>query len=188
MGEIVQQGKNVFLRYPVREDRDEFQKLRVASRGFHRHWEPIPPRGVDQFGSAAYTRYYMSAKSERAHRLLVCRREDGAIVGSVVLSEIVRGCFQSAYMGYWVGEPFARRGYLSGGVSLALRLAFTALRLHRVEANIQPENAASIGLAKKCGFRKEGLSPRYLKIAGRWRDHERWAIVKEDWSKKKGRR
>ncbi len=186
MGDIVQEGKKVLLRYPTREDRDEFQELRIRSRRFHKKWEPSPPKGIDQYGSAAFTRYCMSARSERVHRLLVCRHEEGAIVGSVVLSEIVRGCFQSAYMGYWVGAPFVRRGYLSEGVSLALRHAFVALRLHRVEANIQPDNKASIALAKRCGFRLEGFSERYLKIAGRWRDHERWAVLREEW--KKGRR
>ena len=112
---------------------------------------------------------------------LVCRAEDGAITGVFTLSQIVRGLFHSAYLGYYALEPFAGRGYMREGMDLTLRHAFTALKLHRVEANIQPENAASIALARRTGFRLEGYSPRYLKIAGRWRDHQRWAILIDEW-------
>jgi [ribosomal protein S5]-alanine N-acetyltransferase len=85
------------------------------------------------------------------------------------------------YLGYWVGAPFEGQGYMREGLALALRRAFGALKLHRVEANIQPENARSIALVKRAGFRREGYSERYLKIAGRWRDHERWAMTVEDY-------
>ncbi len=88
---------------------------------------------------------------------------------------------QSAYLGYAVGKPFAGQGYMREGIELVLRHAFTTLRLHRVEANIQPDNHASIALARGAGFRREGFSPRYLKIGGRWRDHERWAILADEW-------
>src|SRR5207237_4260491 len=88
---------------------------------------------------------------------------------------------QSAYLGYAVGKSFARQGYMREGIELVLRHAFLNLRLHRVEANIQPGNKASISLAQSAGFRREGFSPRYLKIGGRWRDHERWAILADDW-------
>ena len=87
---------------------------------------------------------------------------------------------RSAYLGYFALEPYAGQGYMGEGLRLVLRHAFGPLGLHRLEANIQPGNAASIGLVKAAGFRREGLSPRYLKIAGRWRDHERWAILAED--------
>ena len=106
---------------------------------------------------------------------------DGAILGSINLSEIVRGPFESAYIGYQIGAPFARQGYMTEALSLALRIAFSRLRLHRVEANIQPRNVASVALARRAGFRREGLSRRYLKIGGRWRDHERWALLAEEW-------
>ena len=97
------------------------------------------------------------------------------------LSEIVRGNFRSAYLGYYAFVPHAGRGHMTEGLALALRWAFRELHLHRVEANIQPGNAASRALVRRLGFRREGFSPRYLKIAGRWRDHERWALVAEDW-------
>ena len=100
--------------------------------------------------------------------------------------QIVRRGFQSAYLGYAVGKPFAGQGYMRDGLELVLRHAFTTLRLHRIEANIQPANASSLALAKGAGFRREGFSPRYLKIGGRWRDHERWAILAEEWRARAG--
>lgn len=115
--------------------------------------------------------------------LLVCRAEDDAIMGSIALSQIVRGNFHSAYLGYQIGVEFAGQGYMSEAIQLMLRHAFVNLKLHRLEANIQPGNTASIALVKRAGFVQEGYSPRYLKICGRWRDHERWAIVAENWRK-----
>jgi ribosomal-protein-alanine N-acetyltransferase len=99
------------------------------------------------------------------------------------LNEIVRGPAQSAYLGYWIGAPYAKQGYLTEALPLALSHAFHALGLHRVEANIMPTNRPSLALVKRAGFRREGYSPRYLKIAGRWRDHERWALLAEDWQR-----
>jgi ribosomal-protein-alanine N-acetyltransferase len=90
-------------------------------------------------------------------------------------------------LGYYAFTPFAGQGFLRGGLELVLEYAFQELQLHRVEANIQPDNAASIALAKKCGFTKEGFSKRYLNIGTDWRDHERWALVVEDWQEIPGR-
>jgi len=98
----------------------------------------------------------------------------------VNVSEIVRGAFQSAYLGYYAFEPFAGTGLMRAGLAKVIAHAFTTMKLHRLEANIQPANTRSIRFAKSLGFRREGLSPRYLKVGGRWRDHERWAILK--WS------
>ena len=88
---------------------------------------------------------------------------------------------RSAYLGYYAFVPHAGRGYMSEGLALALRWAFRELHLHRVEANIQPANEASRALVRRLGFRREGFSRQYLKIGGRWRDHERWALLAEDW-------
>ena len=102
-------------------------------------------------------------------------------MGAIELSQIVGGRFRSAYLGYHIGAPFARQGYMRDALAAALTLAFGRYRLHRVEANIQPRNLASIRLVRRLGFRREGYSRRYLKIGGRWRDHERWALLVEDW-------
>ncbi len=165
----------VYLRSPVRADREEFTGLMRASEEFHSPWATAP---TDHERFAAYI-----ADSRRAdfEALLLCRRSDDAILGFFNLSQIVRRRLQSAYLGYAVGLPFAGQGYMREGIELVLAHAFKTLELHRIEANIQPGNAASLALAAGAGFRREGFSPRYLKIGGRWRDHERWAILVEDW-------
>jgi ribosomal-protein-alanine N-acetyltransferase len=136
---------------------------------------------------AATTRW-LKAMGPTRRRLLVCRRSDGAIAGVVSVNEIVRGAFQSAYLGYYAFAPLAGRGLMTEGLALVLRHAFRQLGLHRVEANIQPGNRASRVLVRRLGFRREGFSPRYLKIYGRWRDHERWALLREAWSAARSKR
>jgi [ribosomal protein S5]-alanine N-acetyltransferase len=170
----------VFLRAPARADRDEFIALMRASRAFHSPWATAP---TDDERFAAYL---ADARRDDFEAMLLCRSEDGAILGFFNLSQIVRRGFQSAYLGYAVGKPYAGQGYMRDGLELVLRHAFATLRLHRVEANIQPTNASSIALARGAGFRREGFSPRYLKIGGRWRDHERWAILAEEWRARAG--
>ncbi len=172
--------QRVFLRAPTRADRDEFIALMRASRAFHSPWATAP---TDDERFAAYL---ADARRSDFEAMLLCRSSDGAILGFFNLSQIVRRGFQSAYLGYAVGKPFAGQGYMRDGLELVLRHAFTSLRLHRIEANIQPNNASSIALARRAGFRREGFSPRYLKIGGRWRDHERWAILAEEWRARVG--
>jgi [ribosomal protein S5]-alanine N-acetyltransferase len=129
----------------------------------------------------AFAAYLARAKQPSGACRLIRRRADGALVGAINLTEIVRGSFQSGYLGYYIGAAYAGQGYMTEALQLMLRLAFRQLRLHRVEANIQSTNHASLRLVRRAGFRREGYSPRYLKIAGRWRDHERWALLVEDW-------
>jgi [ribosomal protein S5]-alanine N-acetyltransferase len=105
----------------------------------------------------------------------------GELAGMINVNEIVRGVFKSAYLGYFAFVPFERQGHMHAAMALALTRIFGTLRLHRVEANIQPGNRASIRLVSRLGFRREGRSERYLKIGGRWRDHERWALTVEAW-------
>jgi [ribosomal protein S5]-alanine N-acetyltransferase len=122
-----------------------------------------------------------SAKLDSTEAFLICLKAGNQIVGQITLSQIFRKSFQSAYLGYQLFNGFTAHGYMTEAVKLLLRKAFTELELHRIEANVQPENKASIAVLERNGFTKEGFSKRYLKIGGRWRDHERWAIIKEDW-------
>ena len=172
---VVSDPARVYLRRPARLDRDQFVSLMRASRSFHRPWATAPTDD-DRFAA-----YLADARRPDFEAMLLCRHEDDAILGFFNLSQIVRRGLQSAYLGYAIGKPFAGQGYMREGIELVLRHAFVTLRLHRVEANIQPGNAASIALAAGAGFRREGFSPRYLKIGGRWRDHERWAILSDEW-------
>jgi ribosomal-protein-alanine N-acetyltransferase len=173
--QTVNEGGRVYLRAPARSDQAEFVALMRASRSFHRPWASAPTDD-ERFGA-----YLMDSQRPDFEAMLLCRREDRAILGFFNLSQIARGSLQSAYLGYAIGKPYARHGYMREGIELVLRRAFLNLRLHRIEANIQPGNRASIALARGAGFRREGFSPRYLKIGGRWRDHERWAILAEEW-------
>ena len=101
----------------------------------------------------------------------------GAVAGYIELTNIVRGPFQSAYLGYYMFKGYERRGFMKWAMSVIIQKAWKELKLHRLEANIQPGNAASIALVRSLGFTKEGYSPAYLKVGGRWCDHERWAIL-----------
>ncbi|MEO8573145.1 MAG: GNAT family protein [Pyrinomonadaceae bacterium] len=115
---------------------------------------------------------------------LICRRNDKAVVGQINLSQIFRKGFQNAYLGYQLFAGFTGNGFMAEEFALTLKFAFDKLRLHRLEANVQPMNLPSIKVLRRSGFTREGYSRRYLKIAGRWRDHERWAIIREDWKKR----
>lgn len=166
-------GPRVYLRSPAGRDRDEYLALNHASVRFF--------RGVAApiLEPAAFAAWLARCRRPDYTGLLVCRVADDVILGSVNLGQIVRGSFQSAYMGYQVFAPHARQGYMGEAMPLVLRVVFGILKLHRVEANIQPTNAASIALVRRAGFEREGYSARYLKIGGRWRDHERWAMTIE---------
>jgi ribosomal-protein-alanine N-acetyltransferase len=164
----------VVLSHPGPADEADFLAAMAASRGLHRPWL-YPPETPDAY------RAYLSALGERKVGYLGRRRADGALVGWSNVSEIVRGAMQGAFLSYAGVAGFAGQGYMTELLGLVMRHAFTELRLHRLEANIQPGNAASLALAARCGFEREGFSPRYLKIGGRWRDHERWALRRETW-------
>ncbi|HTU84853.1 MAG TPA: GNAT family protein [Solirubrobacteraceae bacterium] len=170
-----QPAVRVYLRTPQHTDRAEFISLMRASRSFHRPWASAPT------DDEAFDAYLADSRRPDFEAMLICRRADRAILGFFNLSHITRGSLQSAYLGYAVASIHAHQGYMREGIELVLRDAFLTLRLHRIEANIQPGNQASIALARGAGFSREGFSPRYLKIGGRWRDHERWAILAEDW-------
>jgi len=172
---VLKRGSAVYIRAPRAQDGSEFIRLNRASIDFYKGLTS-PTTTPRQFAG-----YLSRCKQNDFEGLLVCRMEDDAIVGSINLSQIVRGGFKSAYLGYQMGAPYAGRGYMTEAIQLLLSYAFNELKLHRIEANVQPHNTASIALVKRAGFTKEGFSRRYLKICGRWRDHERWAILVEDW-------
>lgn len=162
------------LRELVADDEPRFIAAVKRSRRLHRPWV-----------NAADTAEKFAQVLARAHegnastRVLVSAAT-GDLIGVFNLSNIVRGPLQSAFLGYYVFAGFERQGLMRDGLALMLRHAFRTLQLHRLEANIQPANVASIALVRSCGFRKEGFSPRYLKIGGRWRDHERWARLADN--------
>ncbi len=168
-------GSRVVLRSLTAGDCDAFVSAMLASRGLHHPWT-APPTTAE-----AFTAMLARAGSRSLEAMIACRRDDGAIVGYFNLTYIIRGPLQSAFLGYSGVAAHSGRGYMTEGMALVLRRAFTDIRLHRIEANIQPGNHASIALVRRCGFVREGFSERYLKVGGRWRDHERWAIRAEQW-------
>ncbi len=172
----------VELRSPTAGDRETFAAAMRASRALHRPWltPPSTPEAFDEL--------LLRARAESFEPMLVCRRGDGALVGFFNISQIIRGPLQSAFLGYGAVAGHTGRGYMSDGLRLVLARAFGELRLHRLEANIQPGNTGSIALVRRCGFAYEGFSPRYLKVGGRWRDHERWAIRAEQVERSPGPR
>ncbi len=168
-------GTRIGLRPPTKKDRAEFIGLNRGSRVFHRGLVS-PPKTPEQFADLL-----QRSRREDSVCLLVCLAEGGAIIGAINFSQILRGGFQNAYLGYFLGAAYAGQGYMTEALQLALKYGFEHLKLHRLEANIQPGNVASIALVKRAGFVREGYSRRYLKVCGRWRDHERWALIAEDW-------
>ena len=174
MPDVTAATDRVALRRLAREDRDELLALVRESRALHRPWA-YPPERADQIDDL-----YARSRREDFEALVARRVEDGAIAGVLNISQIIRGHLQSAFLGYYAHARYAGQGYMREGMALTLAHAFGTLRLHRLEVNIQPGNAASIALARGAGFRLEGFSPRYLLVGGQWRDHERYAMTAEE--------
>lgn len=172
-------GKTIYLRYLRESDKEEFIALNEASRRYHRGLVSPP---LDE---QSFEKFLSRNESETNESFVICLYSNDKIVGSITLSQIFRGNFCNAYLGYFVGAEFGGKGIMTEAINLILRFAFKDLKLHRIEANVQPTNLASIAVLKKNGFTKEGFSRRYLKIDRKWRDHERWALIKEDWSQRK---
>lgn len=158
----------VYLRLVAKRDRAEFLDLMQRSKHLHQPWIS-PPLTESTFHS-----YLKRTEQDDHEGQLVCLRGSEAIVGVINLNNIVRGSFLSASLGYYVAAPYAGRGYMREGLELVQAHAFCQLGLHRLEANIQPDNHRSIDFVRRAGFSNEGVSKAYLFIAGAWRDHERW--------------
>ena len=161
----------VRLERPTLRAAAEFLAAVHRSRKLHGPWVQAPST------EAAYRAFVQRVRRPTHIGYFIRLRGTGELVGVAGISEIVRGSLHSAYLGYYAFAPHERQGLMTEGLSLVVKHAFGTLRLHRLEANVQPANRASRKLIRRLGFRREGYSPRYLKVRGRWRDHERWALL-----------
>jgi [ribosomal protein S5]-alanine N-acetyltransferase len=175
-------GEGVMLRAPHSGDFTEWAALREVSRGFLTPWEPTWP--PDDLSRGAFRRrlkrYAEDQRGDLAYAFLIFRSEDNAMVGGLTLANIRRGVAQAGSIGYWVGAPFVRRGYMTAAVRALIPYSFTTLRLHRLEAACIPDNDASVRLLERTGFRREGYARGYLCINGIWQDHLLYARLKDD--------
>ncbi|MFB6815190.1 GNAT family N-acetyltransferase [Streptomyces sp. NPDC056347] len=179
--EYLAEGQRVAIRPFTMQDAEEFTARARESRELHRPWL-FPPEDA-----AAYAAYADRLTGDPARAgFLVCERggdgdggRPGAIAGFININNIVAGAFRCGALGYGAFAHAAGRGLMGEGLGLVLKRAFGPLGLHRLEANVQPGNTASIALVRRAGFRLEGFSPDFLFIDGAWRDHERWAITAE---------
>jgi len=172
---------DVVLSRPSAADAEEFTGAVRASRSLHGPWLAPPDT------PATFAAYLDRAARDDQASYLIRHRRCGGLVGFVNVNNIVRGALQSGYLGYGAFASHAGRGLMTAGLRAVLDSVFGELGLHRVEANIQPGNLPSIGLVRRLGFEREGFSRRYLKVGGDWRDHERWALLAEDWPGPAGR-
>jgi [ribosomal protein S5]-alanine N-acetyltransferase len=175
-------GETVHLRPPERGDYDDWASLRARSRNFLAPWEPSwPPDALSRANfRARLQRYAEDWRTDQAYNFFIFNREE-RLVGGVGLSNLRRGVAESASLGYWVGEPWARRGYMTAALPLVLDFAFGRLRLHRVEAACLPTNVPSRSLLARVGFHEEGHARQYLCIDGKWQDHALFGILRSDW-------
>lgn len=175
-------GNGVALRLPQNTDYAAWAALREQSREFLTPWEPTWP--VDDLTRTAFRRrirrYVEDQRNDLSYAFLVFRTGDNALLGGVTLANIRRGVAQAGSIGYWIGAPFARQGYMTAALRALIPFGFGALRLHRLEAACIPSNAASIGLLEKTGFKREGYARQYLCINGVWQDHLLYARLRDD--------
>lgn len=174
MGARLGSTERLDIHRPSARDRAEVTAAGRASRELHHPWLVAPT------DAEAWAGYLRRIRSARHHGFLLRAKADRSVVGIVNVSDIILGSFRSAHLSYYAFTGHEGQGLLSEGTTWVVAHAFDRLGLHRLEANIQPANGPSLGLARHCGFRQEGFSPRYLFIDGDWRDHERWALTVED--------
>ncbi|MCC6864355.1 MAG: GNAT family N-acetyltransferase [Rhodobacteraceae bacterium] len=170
------------LRLPQHGDWKAWALLRADSAGFLVPWESSWTE--DHLTQKTFTnRVYWAARAERhgtALPLVLVRREDQALLGAITLDNIRRGPSQSGTLGYWIGEAYARQGYMKEAIQGVVHYAFNVMDLSRIEAACLSENAPSRGILEKCGFKYEGVAQSYLQIAGRWRNHVLYASLRTD--------
>ncbi len=167
-------SSRVVLKKVSKKNEDRFLKLAKKSQIFHQHWVSVPKT------SKAFRRYVkaMNTKSEKSY--FIWRKDSRDLAGVIELQDIYKANFKNAYVIYYAFDGNQGEGLMAEAMREVIRIAFKKLKLHRLEANIQPDNKASRHLAKACGFRKEGLARQFLKKGGEWRDHERWALLSTD--------
>jgi ribosomal-protein-alanine N-acetyltransferase len=174
-------GEGVVLRTPQMTDYPEWAELREASRDFLTPWEPTWP--TDDLTRSAFRRrvrrYSEDIRTDQGYAFLIFRKSDGILVGGLTLANIRRGVAQAGSLGYWMGFPYVRQGYMTAAVNAVIPFALEKLRLHRLEAACIPTNAGSIRLLEKNGFVREGYAREYLCINGIWQDHLLFARLKD---------
>jgi [ribosomal protein S5]-alanine N-acetyltransferase len=174
-------GEGVVLRTPQMTDYNDWAALRERSREFLTPWEPTWP--ADDLSRGAFRRrirrYTEDLRTDQGYAFLIIRNSDDAIVGGLTLANIRRGVAQAGSLGYWMGLPFVRRGYMTAAVRAVIPFAFNTLRLHRLEAACIPSNAGSTRLLENTGFVREGYAREYLCINGIWQDHLLYGRLKD---------
>jgi ribosomal-protein-alanine N-acetyltransferase len=175
-------GEQVFLRPPERGDYEDWASLRAASRNFLTPWEPSWPPDALSRGNfrARLSRYTEDWRTDQGYNFFIFR-SDEALAGGIGLSNLRRGVAETASLGYWIGQSFARQRLMTAALPLVIDFAFERLRLHRVEAACLPTNVPSRALLRRTGFHEEGYARNYLLIDGKWQDHLLFAVLREDW-------
>jgi [ribosomal protein S5]-alanine N-acetyltransferase len=175
-------GRQVYLRQPAMGDYSAWAELRALSRQHLTVWEPLWTR--DELSRSAFRRrlrqYQREMREDQGYAFLVFREGDATLVGGLTISNVRRGVAQSASVGYWMGLPYVRCGYMTDALRAVLPFAFATLGLHRLEAACLPHNAPSARVLEKAGFRREGTARRYLKINDVWQDHDLYALLHDD--------
>lgn len=175
-------GAEVYLRYPRIADYKQWARLRGESREFLTPWEPS--WASDELTKGAFRRrikrYQKETRHDTAYAFFVFRAEDDTLMGGCTLSNVRRGVTQCCALGYWIGERYARQGYMYDAVKALIPFIFVTLGLHRIEAACLPANEPSRNLLSKAGFREEGRALRYLQINGEWRDHVQFALLEDE--------
>jgi ribosomal-protein-alanine N-acetyltransferase len=174
-------GEGILLRIPQAPDYADWTALREESRDFLTPWEPTWP--ADDLSRSAFRRrirrYSEDLRTDQGYAFLIIRSSDNTLVGGLTLANIRRGVAQAGSIGYWMGRPFVRQGYMTAAVRAIIPFAFASLRLHRLEAACIPSNDGSIRLLEKTGFVREGYAREYLCINGIWQDHLLYGRLKD---------
>lgn len=188
MWPVILRGENIELRPPRISDRAQWNQVRVENKEWLAPWEatlPHTPQGAPASEFLTKRPSFLSmvralnreAQAGRSYSFMIWHEKN--LVGQVTLGGVIYGALRGAHIGYWIDKNYAGRGFTTDAVNTVTRFAFEALGLHRIEINIRPENAASIRVAEKAGYRFESDRPEFLHIAGDWRDHKSYVKVND---------